>query len=38
MLMTPVDAVSFVKRYRPESPVRWNGAWLRCETSFINAF
>ena len=28
MLMTPVDAVSFVKRYRPESPVRWNSRWL----------
>ena len=33
MHMTPVDAVSFVKRFRPESPLRWNGAWLRPDSS-----
>lgn len=26
--MTPVDAVSFVKRYRPDSVIKWNSNWL----------
>ena len=28
MELTPVDAVQLVKKYKPNSPIRWNGSWL----------